>query len=80
MIKTIVQSSLRCRFLVIAIAAGIMAFGISRLQDMPANLYPEFSPPYVQVQTEALGRGLAGLCLACTLRSARGGGRSSLGL
>ncbi len=55
MIGFVVQSVLRARFLVIAIAAAIMVFGVSRLHDMPVDLYPEFSPPYVQVQTEALG-------------------------
>jgi CzcA family heavy metal efflux pump len=55
MIGFIVQSSIKARFLVIAIAAAIMVFGGIRLHDMPVELYPEFSPPYVQVQTEALG-------------------------
>jgi CzcA family heavy metal efflux pump len=55
MIGFVVQSVLRARFLIIAIAAAIMVFGVSRLHDMPVDLYPEFSPPYVQVQTEALG-------------------------
>jgi CzcA family heavy metal efflux pump len=55
MIRFTVQSALRSKFLVIAIAAAIMVFGVSRLHDMPVDLYPEFSPPYVQVQTEALG-------------------------
>lgn len=55
MIKFIVYSVLRLKSLVIAIAAAVMAFGVSRLHDMPVDLYPEFSPPYVQVQTEALG-------------------------
>ena len=32
-----------------------MVVGVSRLHDLPVDLYPEFSPPYVQVQTEALG-------------------------
>jgi CzcA family heavy metal efflux pump len=32
-----------------------MAFGISRLQKMPVDIYPEFNPPLVEVQTEALG-------------------------
>jgi CzcA family heavy metal efflux pump len=55
MIRSIVQSVLRARSLVIAIAAAVMVFGAIRLHEMPVDLYPEFSPPYVQVQTEALG-------------------------
>ena len=55
MIEFIMRSALRSRFLLIAIAAAIMVVGVSRLHDLPVDLYPEFSPPYVQVQTEALG-------------------------
>jgi CzcA family heavy metal efflux pump len=32
-----------------------MAFGIAQLRDMPVDVLPEFSPPYVEIQTEALG-------------------------
>jgi Cu/Ag efflux pump CusA len=32
-----------------------MAFGLSQLRNMRMGLYPEFSPVYVEVQTEALG-------------------------
>jgi CzcA family heavy metal efflux pump len=55
MIGFILRSSIRARVLVITIAAAIMSVGIHRLRDMPVDLYPEFSAPYVQVQTEALG-------------------------
>ncbi len=55
MVRWIVQSSLRLRLLVIAIAAGMMFFGITQLRNMPVDVYPEFDPPLVEVQTEALG-------------------------
>ncbi len=55
MMRWIVESSLRLRFLVLAIAAGLIVFGITRLRDMPVDVFPEFAPPYVEVQTEALG-------------------------
>ncbi len=55
MIRSIVESSLRFRPLVIAIAAVVMAVGVARLDDMPVDVFPEVLPPIVQVQTEALG-------------------------
>ncbi|HEY0606703.1 MAG TPA: efflux RND transporter permease subunit [Herpetosiphonaceae bacterium] len=55
MLRWIVASSLRLRFLVIASAAALMFFGIVRLRDMPVDVFPEFAPPRVEIQTEALG-------------------------
>ena len=55
MLRWIVGSSLKFRFLVIAIAAGLMYFGIGRLRDMPVDVFPEFAPPLVEIQTPALG-------------------------
>jgi len=55
MIRSIVESSLRFRPLVIAIAAIVMVFGIVRLDDMPVDVFPEILPVTVNVQTEALG-------------------------
>ena len=53
--RRIVESSLRGRFLVVAIAAGIMALGVAQLRDTPVDVFPEFSPPLVEIQTEAPG-------------------------
>jgi CzcA family heavy metal efflux pump len=55
MIRSIIGSSLRFRLLVLGIAFGVMALGISQLRSAPADVLPEFTPPYVEVQTEALG-------------------------
>ncbi|MEJ2554626.1 MAG: efflux RND transporter permease subunit [Anaerolineae bacterium] len=55
MIRGIVRWSLQFRFLVIVLAAALIAFGVARLRDMPVDVLPEFSPPYVEIQTEALG-------------------------
>jgi Cu/Ag efflux pump CusA len=33
----------------------MMVFGIARLRDMPVDVFPEFAPPMVEIQTEALG-------------------------
>jgi CzcA family heavy metal efflux pump len=55
MINSIVRSSLRFRLLVVAIALGVMGIGIAQLRDAPVDTLPEFTPPYVEIQTEALG-------------------------
>ncbi|MCL4705926.1 efflux RND transporter permease subunit [bacterium] len=55
MMRWIVGSSLKFRFLVIAIAAGLMYFGIGQLGKMPVDVFPEFAPPMVEVQTICLG-------------------------
>jgi CzcA family heavy metal efflux pump len=54
-IRAIVRSSLRFRLLVIGVAAGVIAVGIVQLRDAPVDVLPEFSPPYAEIQTEALG-------------------------
>jgi Cu/Ag efflux pump CusA len=43
------------RFLLLLLAAAVPIVGISQLRRMPADVWPEFSPPYVEIQTEALG-------------------------
>ena len=48
-------SSLRFWRLVIALAIGLVLFGAAQLRSAPVDVYPEFTPPSVQVQTEALG-------------------------
>src|SRR5215216_6111152 len=55
MIRAIVRSSLRFRLLVLGIAAAVLAVGITQLRDAPVDVLPEFTPPYVEIQTEALG-------------------------
>jgi CzcA family heavy metal efflux pump len=55
MLRWIIGSSLKFRFLVLAIGAALMFFGILRLRDMPVDVFPEFAPPRVEIQTEALG-------------------------
>jgi CzcA family heavy metal efflux pump len=55
MMRWIVRSSLQLRFLVVILAGVLMAFGAAQLRSMPVDVYPEFNPPLVEVQTEALG-------------------------
>ena len=54
--RAIIGASLRFRLLVVAIAAARHAsLGFTQLRDAPVDVLPEFTPPYVEVQTEALG-------------------------
>jgi CzcA family heavy metal efflux pump len=55
MIRGIVKWSLQFRFLVVIVAVALMVFGITQFRNMPVDVLPEFSPPYVEIQTEALG-------------------------
>ena len=55
MMRWIVGSSLKFRFLVIAIAAGMMYLGIEQLGKLPVDVFPEFAPPLVEIQTPCLG-------------------------
>ena len=55
MMRWIVGSSLKFRLLVVAAAAAAMVVGISQLRNMPVDVLPEFVPPTVEIQTEALG-------------------------
>ena len=55
MLRSILESSLRFRPLVVAIAAVVIAVGVARLDDMPVDVFPEVLPPTVQIQIESLG-------------------------
>ena len=55
MLRGIVRSSLRFRYLVVAFAAAMMFFGVQQLEAMPVDVFPEFAPPRVEIQTACLG-------------------------
>ena len=55
MTRWIVGSSLKFRLLILAAAVAMLVVGISQLRDMPVDVLPEYGPPTVEVQTEALG-------------------------
>jgi len=46
---------MQLRVLVVVIAALIMGFGVTQLRQMPVDVLPEFTQPYVEIQTESLG-------------------------
>src|SRR5688572_2853154 len=55
MIRWIVGSSLKFRFLILMMAAAMAIVGVMQLRGMPVDVFPEFAPPRVEIQTEALG-------------------------
>jgi Cu/Ag efflux pump CusA len=53
--RGIINASMQYRFLVIVVAIVLMAIGFTQIRSMPVDVLPEFNPPFVEVQTEALG-------------------------
>jgi CzcA family heavy metal efflux pump len=55
MLRWIVATSLRYRYLVVFLAVALMVFGIIRLSGAAVDVFPEFAPPKVEIQTISLG-------------------------
>jgi CzcA family heavy metal efflux pump len=53
--RRIVGFSLRFRTLVMTLALGIMAFGGVQLSSAQVDVFPEFAPPRVEIQTICIG-------------------------
>ena len=53
--RWIIGSSLKFRFLVVAIASMLVFAGVQRINDAPVDVFPEFAPPKVEVHTVAVG-------------------------
>lgn len=53
--RSIIRSSIQARLVVISVVALLLAISISQLRDMRLGVFPEYSPVYVEVQTETLG-------------------------
>lgn len=49
------QGRKNLQFFVLFIATVVAIFGVIRSYDTPLNILPEFQPPTIEVQTEALG-------------------------
>jgi CzcA family heavy metal efflux pump len=57
--RWIIGMSLQYRFLVVLSAVVLMFVGITRVRDMPVDVFPEFAPPLVEIQTEGPGMSAA---------------------
>src|SRR3990170_4327667 len=53
--RWIVETSLRYRYLIVFAAVALMVFGIARLSNSSVDVFPEFAPPKVEIQTLSLG-------------------------
>ena len=51
----LISRAVAARVLVLAVALALVALGAYQAQSARTEVLPEFSPPYVEVQTEALG-------------------------
>ena len=84
MMRRILTTSLRFRYIAVAASVVMLVVGGIQLRDTPIDVFPEFSPPRVEVQTDALGlsaqeveelitvpmeQGLTGMPGLATLRS-----------
>ena len=55
MMTWLISASLRQRVLVLAVACALVVFGIRAVRTTPLDVFPEFAPPLVEIQTEAPG-------------------------
>lgn len=55
MFSWLIATSMQLRGLIIGLAAAVVIFGALSIREMPLDVFPEFSAPVVEIQTEALG-------------------------
>jgi len=55
MMRWLISSSLHLRVAMLAAAVLLMATGLSIVRRAPLDVFPEFAPPLVEIQTEAPG-------------------------
>src|SRR5262249_30730272 len=55
MLRSLVLFSLRYRGVVVLAACALVAVGVAQAMRSPLDVFPEFAPPLVEVQTEAPG-------------------------
>jgi len=55
MLRWLIGASLHQRVLVLALAVVLVILGVRSTRDVPLDVFPEFAPPMVEVQTEGPG-------------------------
>ena len=53
--SALIRTALRLRFIVVLLAATLIVVGPRLLRNAPLDVFPEFAPPLVEIQTEAPG-------------------------
>jgi CzcA family heavy metal efflux pump len=51
----IVRFCLKFPYIVVAISIAVCVWGVVALRDNPTDVFPDFAPPQIQIQTESLG-------------------------
>ena len=57
--RWIVARSLHFRWIILFLAATFMAFSLAKIPESKVDVFPEFAPPQVEIQTIALGNSTA---------------------
>lgn len=55
MLSWLVASSLKLRVVVLALCVVLLVYGVRTIRTAPLDVFPEFAPPKVEIQTEAPG-------------------------
>ncbi len=55
MLSSLISSSIRLRVVVLALCAVLMVVGLRSVREAPLDVFPEFAPAVVEIQTEAPG-------------------------
>src|SRR6185503_10320336 len=55
MLTALISNSVRLRVVVLALSVVLIVIGSRSVQRAPLDVFPEFAPPLVEVQTEAPG-------------------------
>ena len=53
--RWLVQTSLRYRYLVVFVALALFVFSVAQLSNSSVDVFPEFAPPKVEIQTLSTG-------------------------
>ena len=55
MLSSLISASIRGRVVVVALCALLIGYGLRTAGNAPLDVFPEFAPPKVEIQTEAPG-------------------------
>ena len=53
--RWLVETALKLRVAVVAASLLLIVGGLRMVPEMPLDVFPEFAPPYIEIQTEAPG-------------------------
>src|SRR5438128_708138 len=55
MLSSLISNSIRLRVVVLALCVVLLVVGSRSIRRAPLDVFPEFAPPIVEIQTEAPG-------------------------